>query len=137
MWDHVNEVLTTDLDVWSTDDAICNAAFRFGLPRNEIIDVREVASAADPNATNGASPSRDAPIATLSTEGTPIDNDAANQSAVTAALPITQAIKHRAGRAHNDAIARNMSVSAEGFQDMRETMTADFLRLMHTTGVSK
>lgn len=136
MWDHVNEILTTDQDAWSADDAICNAAFRFRLLRNEIIDVIEAASAADATGANGASASGGAPLPTLSTEGTPIDNDVAKQSAVAAALPITQAIKHWAERTDNDAIARNMSLSARELQDMRDTMTADFLRLVHTTGVS-
>jgi hypothetical protein len=130
MWDRVNDVLTAGADVWSTDDAICKAVFRFRLLRNEIIDVVEAATVADAIGTTRA------PITTLSSEGTLVDNDVAKQSAVTAALPIAQAIRNWAERTDNDAIARNMSLDSAELQDMRDTMTADYLRLVHTTGVS-
>lgn len=130
MWDRVNEVLTAGADAWSSDDAVCKAAFRFRLLRNEIIDVVEAATVADATGMTAV------PITALSSEGAPVDNDVAKQSAVAAALPITKAIRHWAELTDNDAIARNMSLDATELQDMRDTMTADYLRLVHTTGVS-
>lgn len=131
MWDRVNEVLTTNQEAWSKDDAICNAAFRFRLFRNEIIDVIEAATVVD--ATGKANP---APVATASTEGSPLDNNAAKEAAVAAALPIAGAIRQWAEKTDNDAIASNMNLNDGDLRDMRDTLTADRLRLIHTTGIS-
>lgn len=131
MWDRVNDVLTTGQDAWRADDAVCNAAFRFRLLRNEIIDVIEASVLAD--VTGGTSLT---PVVTASTEGDPLDNNAAKETAISTAIPIAGAIRQWAIKTDNDAIARNMEINAGEFQDMRDTYTADRLRLIHTTGVS-
>ena len=133
MWDRVNEVLTTNGDAWKDDDAVCNAVARFRLLRNEIIDIVEAAAVAD---ATGAKNSGSAPATVLSTEGIPADNDAAKEAAVAAALPIAGAIREWAIKTDNDSIARNMDLNAADLQNMRDTLTADRLRLIHTTGVS-
>lgn len=129
MWDRVNDVLTNNADAWSSNDSICKAVFRLRLLRNEIIDVVEATAVAD---ATGASTT----TILISTEGAPIDNDAAKQTAIAAALPIAQGIRHWAERTDNDAIGRNMSFDAQELQDMRDTMAADVLRLIHTTGTA-
>ena len=133
MWDRVNEVLSTGQDIWKDDQAICNATIRLRLLRNEIIDVIEATTVAEAVGTKSTAR---VPAFVASSEGAPIDNDAAKAEAVNAALPIATAIREWAIKTDNDAIALSMDINAADLQNMRDTLTADRLRLIHTTGVS-
>lgn len=126
MWDRVSDVLTSNQHVWTSDEAVCSAAFRFRLLRNEIIEVTRAASGIE---TTGREPV----VIVASTDAVPLDSNAAREAAIAVALPIADAVRRWAEHTDNDAIARNVDLGADG---LRDTLTADRLRLLHTIGVS-